>query len=54
MYSLGIRLHRLQGQPVTVTRFETWTSAARNWRTNDAKLTLRYNLQADAMDRTRT
>ena len=38
-----------------MTRFETWTSVAGNWRTNHAKMTLRdYDLKAAAMDRTRT
>jgi len=51
MYPFGISLHRLPGQPVNMPRFETWTSVARNWRTNHAKLTLRDKLKAAAMDR---
>jgi hypothetical protein len=54
MYSLGIDLHRLPGQTVTMARFETWTSVARNWRTNHAKLTWCDKLKAAAMDRTLT
>jgi len=54
MFSLGISLHRLPGQTVAMTRFETWTSVVRNWRTNHAKLTLRDKLRAAAMDRIRT
>jgi hypothetical protein len=54
MYSLGISLRRLPGQTVRMTRFEMWTSVARNWRTNHAKLTLRHKLNAAAMERTRT
>lgn len=54
MYSLGISLHRLPGQPVTMTRSETWTSAAPTCWANRAKWKLRDKLKAAAMDRTDT